>query len=503
LVEPRRLHDRGAGKRRAPPARYRLVALVLGAALYLAGCGGAPPPGTEIPDPVSGRSWEPEEKFLRPPADHFVGVSRGFAEEADARNDAVLDARKQIVASLGTSLDTRIVETILTQQSTADILTPDIQSTAVAEAIAGSIVAVRPTDFHVQRWKTSSEGRVDYIYKAWALVPFSKAEHDGFIADLVAQTETLADRALSKGTGGESEGKFLDALLQYSDVRNSASKVLSMPGILPNLTTALREIVQDGDARAKSLAHGLRLTVENDGQSCRVGQGLPRPLVVRASFLREGTEAPAAGVPIVFSFVEGSGDIDALVTTDGNGRAEAKVHRVDSLDPRNQVEASVGLDDAGLGELPFPKVRFSLASRKATVRISFEVLCSGENLAESPLRNAVVSQLKAHGYEVMLGEGPEPADVAIAGAVRAGDPNQVAPGYVVCRAEANLNLVDLATGQTLAAATLPNDTYADTRGFANTGEKACRNALTLERIREIYGVDPAEYLVSELLKGIE
>ncbi len=489
---------KNSGSRRLFPI---LTLYCLGLVLHLAGCGTTAP---RLGEEVLLEGGEPPAVLKVPSRDSFVGIATAPTEE-EAREKALLAAKEQIIAFLGTRLRSETIRKVLEEQTGTEESNLDIRYQAEVQAIANNVVQVRAAHTHLQRWQKSAAQGITYYYKAWALVPFSKVEHERYLADLVGQAEKLAGRALEQGRQSARGGKFLDALFQYVEVRKSSLQVLEITGLPPGLATDLRQMVQDADTELRGLAHGLRLEAENDGQSVRVGGGLALPLVARATLERDGRAVPVAGLPITFTFLEGEGDIDSPVNTDSQGRAAAAVHRVGTVNARNQVEATVAVMVEDVTDLNFPRLRFSFGSRKATILVAIEVVCEGQELAHTTIESAIVGALRARQYEVVeTGAVGREADFVLEGSIEAAGAEKANFGnFLVCRAQANLRLVDSRSGLAVAEVHLPNEEIRDTRGYAPNEDRACREAVALKQVQKVYQIEPGDYLVEQLLQGLE
>lgn len=125
---------------------------------------------------------------------------------------------------------------------------------------------------------------------------------------------------------------------------------------------------QELDSRLGSLQ--LR-TVSGDEQTAKPGKPLAKPLTARIVAALPGGEKSISDLPIRFTFETGQGELDPLVRTDTNGRADAVVRQVAPGASKSSVIGRVDLEQLGL-DLP-PVLKQELTRRFSTQVARFSI----------------------------------------------------------------------------------------------------------------------------------
>ncbi|WP_447973104.1 DUF4384 domain-containing protein [Nitrospira sp. Kam-Ns4a] len=108
-----------------------------------------------------------------------------------------------------------------------------------------------------------------------------------------------------------------------------------------------------------------------DNQAAKPGKPLPQPLATRFVAALPTGEVALANVPIRFTFKTGQGQVDPLVNTNGEGRAEATVHGVEPGTAPVSVGAQVALDRLGnLSPILHKRLERQLAAQEVRFSIT-------------------------------------------------------------------------------------------------------------------------------------
>lgn len=121
----------------------------------------------------------------------FTGTSQHFSTEAEARDDALKNSRKQIIDAMGTYGRHIIKEVISLVGTASTILDPGVVRDDATKLVSESTVKSRAADFFVQQWRRYAEdNRVEYYYKAYVLVKwFNKDTKEAVSESLREQTK--------------------------------------------------------------------------------------------------------------------------------------------------------------------------------------------------------------------------------------------------------------------------------------------------------------------------
>ena len=125
-------------------------------------------------------------------SDFVVGISGKLSTERDARRDALLDARKQIIDRLGVKLTKIQKQKIYEQTSQWDqnIVATGVEGEIETRAISRALIRVRAKEYYIEKYIKKHFGEIEYFYIAYVQVPFSKQEHDRFLTSTFDQFKT-------------------------------------------------------------------------------------------------------------------------------------------------------------------------------------------------------------------------------------------------------------------------------------------------------------------------
>ena len=140
-----------------------------------------------------------------------VGVSKNYAMESSARSDAILQAQKEAITLISSSVARHIKEALASESFADDIVDEGTVKKDVTEVIAQSEFEGRVEEYYIEKREKYSGGALRQYYKAYALVLFPRnlaeisAKKVLERARLAAQTEARknqikkAEEAISKG----------------------------------------------------------------------------------------------------------------------------------------------------------------------------------------------------------------------------------------------------------------------------------------------------------------
>lgn len=137
----------------------------------------------------------------------FVGQSRNWSMEADARNDAEKDAYMKAAKGLGVYVRTKLNEVVSSVDMGANILTPAVVTDQLNQLESAGITRGRIDEYHIEKWMKMVDNELQYFYKAYVryMVPRDYAKE--VMADILKKQKDelqaekerkLIDRALQK-----------------------------------------------------------------------------------------------------------------------------------------------------------------------------------------------------------------------------------------------------------------------------------------------------------------
>lgn len=165
--------------------------------MIITGCGGSKPPmegtkqllsGEKIPSWVNNPQKESDKKRKA-----FVGISRQFAMEQQARNDARLDAYKQAIDDMGAYGERKIYQVVSEMGMSNDIVNPGIVQDEMTRLRSRGIAMGEITEVHVQHWTKYDAGRWRDYYVVRCLFLMPREAVKQFMEDVLKKQADIAE----------------------------------------------------------------------------------------------------------------------------------------------------------------------------------------------------------------------------------------------------------------------------------------------------------------------
>ncbi len=195
----------------------------------------------------------PEPNWIRGKAGYFIGMSSDREQEMDARQEALRNAQRQIIESLGVKIESEAVERIITTGSTKDVLASNVFSQAQINAVAKSILKVSEPEYYVEKWERTTQTGVEYFYKAWIKVRFSEEEHRKFIEETVSETLSLAKSLIQEAADLERKNKDILAMNRYALAVQSLKEIGDLSGLPTKYLAEIKKIQIETESKLKNL----------------------------------------------------------------------------------------------------------------------------------------------------------------------------------------------------------------------------------------------------------
>ncbi len=263
---------------------------------------------------------------------------QGRSESTVSQEDADAQARKDLLKQLEVTITGKdqVVSTETTDKGFRYAITSENLET----------VHLNVSGVQVQeRWINPCNGR----YYALATLNRKQAT-DAWLHDLSEHAHKSSEFTY-QAKALESEGQVFRALLALSRLMETQEIAAQIRRRVVFLSPEAASGAPDaGDVvstrhRLETLLSSLQLRRESgDQQRPDLSGRLTQPLTVRLVAALPQGELPARDVPIQFVFELGQGEIEPNGRTDGQGRAQALVHRVEESDQNAQVMASLAVE---------------------------------------------------------------------------------------------------------------------------------------------------------------
>ena len=261
---------------------------------------------------ISGKKmpkWVPEHK-----PDEILGISGKFASEKDARRDALLNARKQIIDLLGVQLEMRQKELIV--ESSGDvqdnIIGTSVEKTSQTEAISRALISVRAKKYYTEKYATKHLGEIQYFYIAYVLVPFSKKEHDKIVKTAIKeyQAEFSSNIKLLDFVNAEN---LAEAMARIQLLKKLCNNARAIAGMRPEFN-ALIDTWENRLAQIQSsIVNKIKIVPLNDFPKPAKNGQLDSPIELQAQW--DGK--PVQGLTLDFF---GNEKKITTIRTDGDGK---------------------------------------------------------------------------------------------------------------------------------------------------------------------------------------
>ncbi|MCD4650364.1 MAG: hypothetical protein K8S56_01045 [Candidatus Cloacimonetes bacterium] len=403
---------------------------------------------------------------------YYLGISRPFSSETEAIANALLDARLQIVQSLGVKveIDALSREIVINKDDEVTTYTEDNFRSRI---YAGHIIQAKPAKVYYERWSRQLGTGIEYYYKAWVLVPFRQDQYNR----IWQQVLTYANNQIEEYTEMYFASDMVPATIKHlfniltfvidteRDLQNTMM-LMNMPEyqkflrLKRELTmfveAAVREIrIYDLDS-SKKFRDELRLYVSYRKMA------MPQfPITITA--------------PDIFPA--------QTVVTDGHGKA------VIPFQYRNKRDALVSIRSGTATMQPvlttiLPATEIVLLSPLNTSNIDISLQIRTVPLSPY-FASSLSNELRAKGYSIVRGENSVP-DFTITGTFTSRQiTDKRYDGYDIFWAESTLNLKlnDTRYNHEILSYHLPDGgSYTDTRGVGKTLQIAHENSLKLSNM---------------------
>lgn len=256
------------------------------------------------------------EWVRRRPVDtrYYHGIGTSNSNQSEARARALGDLASEIEAQVSS-----VVESVVEERgysgsrgSEALIITVDRWQVRVLAQ-----QTIRDPEW-IGHW-SGGEGQ-------WAYARISKQQVRAQLESELADAQRLAVDHLVSGQRMEKKGDVVDAVQAYVRGLGVLRNFLGRP---VEATVGGRRVIVNGELLrgADRNLDTIEITRVSSGSILATsGKGVAEPLEVRVE--RDGRGL--GGVPVLFEFVRGGGDLVAQVQSDGRGRARSRISRVDA-----------------------------------------------------------------------------------------------------------------------------------------------------------------------------
>ena len=389
----------------------------------------------------------------------FIGISYKFPDEADARADALNDARRQIIESLGGIIESEFIDKIV--ESTSEVTTSDAFTSSRIKVVSRNIIAVKPEKTYIEKWKRRKGWHSSILYQAYVAVPFSEQTHKKFMGELIGETYKLGRNRYRESLNIAAMGQVFLAIDQLKEINDYVLPLTEITGLSPSDLVDIKKLKEDAEACVKGLQTGIRIEGEGDRQPAKFGAPLSEPLTVSVFCQQGDKHIPLEGLKTDFQFIKGKGTLTPTAHTDVNGKAICEVREIGSAG-KIEVKATVHFPEG----YNIQQNRYTfhiLPENKVIVKIIETNL--NKTVDISYLENILLQRLSSEGFTAVENEilnklrsgqvetsNPDQiadlvadsgADLVLIGTVSSGQINKIREGFYFARARGVLRVFNI------------------------------------------------------------
>lgn len=388
----------------------------------------------------------------------YVGISHRFASEADARADALADAKRQIIETLGGVIESEFVDQIVEQSG--EVNTDDAFTSSRIKVVSRNIISVTPDDVFVEEWKIKDGFKSRTEYQVYVAVPFSEERHKQFMADLVEETVALGENRYDESLDLARKGQIALALVQIKTVQSNVLPMTRFTGLSPQEMARLNGFKEKLTATMQQIPASIRIEGSGADRPAKLGLPLPEPLVLSVYWQDGDQRFPLPDLDVEVEVLRGKAIIEPQLKTDQTGVALCKVKKLASagnVDIRATVhfpeELSITNNQYTFSLLPDNRIMIKIIEKNLDqpVEISY-------------LENALLEKITAVGFtvqennpftqisEIDLNAAPDKiaeivgnsnADLVILGTISSGQTNKIQDGFYFARARGILKIYNI------------------------------------------------------------
>lgn len=395
-----------------------------------------------------------------PPPGIFVGISYKFPNEADARANAINNAKRQIIESLGAIVESEFIDEIV--ESSKEVTTIDVFTQSRIKVVSRNIIAIKPEEVFIEKWRRR-EGllRFETLYQAYVAVPFSEQKYKVFIKDLIDETYSLAKKRYDTAKSFAYQGKIFLAISQLKDINKNIASLNDIVGISPSDIADLRLLEEDINSLIQNIEKGIIIEAEGDNQPGIFGSEAQEPLTVFVYWQDGENIVPIQGLETDFKTLKGKAILKAQNQTNSDGKALCEVKEISSAG-RIEIEATVYFPEGY--DIKNKTVNFNIfPENKVTMRVTETNL--GLPVQNPYLENMLLQKFSDEGFKIINDSIPENlrvehiedysdediikliantgANLVLLGYVSSGQVNKVQDGFYFARSRGVLRVFDV------------------------------------------------------------
>ncbi len=424
----------------------------------------------------------------KPLPGYYIGVSHRFPDEADSRADALNNAKRQIMESMGGIIESEFIDRII--ESDGQVESVDAFTDSRIKVVSRNIITVKPEKTFTEQWQEGKGRKKKILYQTYVAVFFDEAAHRAFMLQMLHETCQLGEKQLNSASELAKKGQVFLAIDQIRSAEKQLQPLTEITGMAPEDLTAIKQLNEQMFSQIAALQNAVRLEVFGDRQTTKWGSALIEPLGLSVFLQEDSTRYPIPGLPVEFVLLTGKASFNPHTQTDAQGQAFCQVQEISSPG-RVELEARVSFPEGY--SIARKTLRLILLPENKAIICALETNL-GNPVTMSYIQNLLMQNLTRAGFG-MIENNPfasftgaqiehlNPADIQqtatdsgadliLLAAVSSDQPNRIQDGFYFARARGVLKVYNVKK-QTIVGNYLIEDKNAG-NSPENAGTKAIK-----------------------------
>lgn len=435
----------------------------------------------------------------------FVGISDLKESEKEARNQAIKDAKRQIIESLGGVIESEFVDNIVESRGTVNYSSSFTESKV--KVISRNIISVKPARIFTEKWKKDmGMFKSKLLYKVYVSVPFSEEEHHKYMEEIISASYKLGTSNFEKAIIYCKNGQLFRGLNLLEEIKTNTQPLTEITGLKPAQLGKVMEIYRKADDKWKAIVNSISLTKYNQNQKAKFGKPLNKNLETHVFWKNGGERFGIPDLDVRYKVIKGDAQINSFDKTDSRGIAKCIVSKVNSACDL-AIQADIHFpEECSLDSLSC--VYNILADNRAFVQIIEKNF--GRNPEVTYLRNKIISKLNENGFTLVDDSGlifgsetdlkkisPQTinrklgnnqVDFVILGKISTDQSNKIQDGFHFAWADGVIKLVDISNLEVIGTYTYRGKGAGNSKLNAGTKSIAKTSDVLTERMLKDMGI---------------
>jgi hypothetical protein len=396
---------------------------------------------------------------------YYIGI--GAAQKTKGSTDYIQKAKDNALNDLASGITVTVSSEIMrkvveTNASIEDNFKSQIQTSAKAE-------------LEGVEWVDTYDGDGQY----WVYCRISREAYEAAKQRRIRNALKLSADLYTTGQKFEQENNVARALTYYVQSLSPMEKYLGEP-LETEIGGKKVILVNEIFSSLQNLLGQIELTSLTPKQDGKVGMALKKPFEVTAT-LTGSKAGPVVNLPLMFTFIRGSGEMVKNNSTDNTGDAKCDIHKITASDRIQIVEAKIFLAgmisadsssvilSAVLNSLSVPSTRMVLTVTGLEVYVDADESQFGAKMKQPRIEPAIKNKLAEQGFAFTNDMANATVVINIKADSRRGSETM---GLCVSYVDATVSVLDMRSGEEIYKNSMNN-----VKGISDTFEKGAFKAF--------------------------